>query len=229
MEAIIELLNQPLNSTWVLGISIPLLIFFLWLAHRQQQPFRRTARDYASLQQLVDDFGEASIKLQAGISIEDLLTDILLDTYLDKPAALLRVYGGVLEKDNQWIRASSQVINFDYECIEDELDSYLDIFHNFVNLIPSTEPISHNICIQGQTLEYQIGHIKRTLKPKVDSDWADEAVIGQLIQDIAYNLPSNYQVRSRDDGQAVLFVVIADEQYSKLHQKTGIELAALKL
>lgn len=226
IDTIKAFLNQPIDSIWVLGVSLPLLAVFLYLAHRQQYPYayRPTSDDDANLQRLSDEFAQAGIHLNAGIKVTDLVADSCIKNVLDNPLLLLYDYGSYVQKRGQWLKASRQVIHFDYECIEDGLDSYLSIIEDFITLIAKPSNITYSASIQGQKLHYTIGQSQRIFTPKQDDDWADELVITQILNDITLYLPSGQHIFTLDDGQSRLLVQISEQDHQQLQNTIGITL-----
>lgn len=221
LETLHYLWNYPLNTNWVLGISVPITLILLWVAHRQ------TTGRKLELKPLINVFSNAGLMLNQKISTEDLINQLPGKGNRYDHNLLLIIYGyGVFVEEN-WQRFSQQALTFDYECV-DEPDSYLEIFSDFIQLIPKTEEIIAYSRMKGNRLCYRIGEIERTLTPKFDNDWADDAIINQLVMDIRKSLPKPYQIWKLEDGQSVTFVVLTIEGEKYLRENTQIRLTVLE-
>lgn len=188
-----------------LAISGTILVVLLYIAHRQQNPAEGPSRRW--LEQQIDLLAGAGLHLRPGIGIGTILESFPASAYRGQPPLLLAVYGSEFQQDDTWQSYSDQVLHFDFECIDD-FDCYESaVFTPLTNLLPEGAPRAIHLLPEGE-LSWQVGTAARTIRPRMDDDWADEHTVFQLLNDIDDALRPTRTLAVIEDGQALTVCAI---------------------
>lgn len=189
-----------------LAVSVSVLLVLLYIGHRQQNPPEGPARVWLADQ--VAFLAKAGLHLRPGLGVEDLLRAFPAGAYRAQPELILAQMGGIFDDNGSWQEFSDQVTHFDYECIDD-IDCYdTAVFTPLTALLPPDVPRALRIT-PGPELSWRIGDATRTIRPRIDDDWADDQVVQHLLTDIAAALPQRMALAKIEDGQAITLCVLA--------------------
>lgn len=213
--------NQPLNTNWVLVISLTLLAIFLYIAYRQNPKNYRFKLNlkrikHADIEKGLNSFKNLGLNLNPGISSTDLIESFYQHgTFYSVEEFLFFALGNEVQKNGEWLRVCDSCLYFDFECITDT-DDYLDIFQNFIKLIPEKEKLKIDAKIIDKRFKFAIGAFQRELDIKIDTDWADEDIIENLALGVEKNLPQGLELHEIAQGQAEYFVAMSKQNFNKL-------------
>lgn len=205
--------NQPLNSNWVLSVSLAILAIFLFIAYKQNpQNYRRKLNakriKTTDIEKALKKFKDAGLFLNDGIKFSDLVKNFYQNaTFYSIEEFLFFAFGSEIQKNNQWLKVCDRVLYFDYESIS-EIEDYLEIFHNFIKLIPNIAKLNAKAEILENKFLFLIGNYKNQLEIKIDNDWADEKIIKEITTAIKDNLEDDVQLYIVESGQSDIFVVL---------------------
>lgn len=213
--------NQPLNSNWVIAISLAVLAVFLFIAYRQNPQnykfklnLKRTK--LADIETGLKTFKSLGLEINRGITAADLRANFAQNgTFYSMEEFLLFALGNQIQKNGNWQRVCDACLYFDFECIAD-LDDYLNIFDDFVKLIPGHDKLKTTAKIINERLNFSIGAYQKELDIIINSDWADEQIIENFCVAVEKHLPKNLKIHAIAAGQSEYFVVISAENFHKL-------------
>jgi hypothetical protein len=176
----------------------------------------------ASLDAQITSFSNVGLNLVKGRSKEELLESFGEDEFINDPYALLFfMYGNEVESEPWGRYFSDQVWNFDLESIVDDT-SYSHILLRLA-VISGTDHLLSDVSgsldwdNQKVSISYKLGEFERSLKPKFETDWADEETVKQFIADIVATTNDGKQFWAADNGQAAILVYLNDEGAAKLN------------
>lgn len=213
--------NQPLNSNWVLFIASAFLLVFLYIAYRQNPKnykFKLNLKrvKLADIEKVLNTFKNLGLNLNRGISTADLIEGFYQNgTFYSVEEFLFFAFGNEIQKNGDWLRVCDSCLYFDFECITDT-DDYLNIFNDFVRLIPENNKLAIDAKIINEQFKFSIGTYQKELDIKTNSDWADEDIIENFFLAVEKNLPQGLKIHAIAEGQGEFFVVMSEENFTKL-------------
>jgi len=175
------------------------------------------------LKDQIQDFEDIGILLSDGVRKRDLLLSFSEKEYESNPYLLLLIaIGGEVEKEPWGRRVSDQVLNLDFECIEDN-KSYVTIVKRLCQLAGVEKKLNAvigDIDFEAMSAEltYKLGDQVRKLAPKVDRDWLDKSVLDTVVSDIEAQADNGKRFWIADNGQASVFLFIHDNTAKKLNK-----------
>lgn len=178
------------------------------------------------LEQQLEALNQLGMKLNDGITIDDLLYSYDREAYESEPFdSILHALGSEVEREPWGRYVCDQAWNFDVECITDT-GSYVDIVQNLCRVAAMPNLISDLqdfVDIDGGEawLKYTIDGQKRHYTAKVDNDWADPEIIQAVMSDIERD---GKQFFGKDNGQATIWFYLDPENMAKL-KALGVDLS----
>jgi hypothetical protein len=168
------------------------------------------------LETQIEELAAAGLRLNPGIGIDDLLGSFPRDEFEGTPYELLLImFGFQVEKDGNWLPVSSLAVDIDMECIQDEA-SYVHLLQQLASVTGRSDlfqDLSSAVDFRSQraTLTYQVGARSRTLHPAVQNDWADPAVLSQVLHDIVAAIDDGRSYWGVENGQSSTWFFIDAE------------------
>lgn len=181
-----------------------------------------------SLEEQLSRLEALGVKLNPGITVDDLLYSHEREEYEAEPFDLLLFVLGVEVEREPWGRFfSDNAWNLDTECIED-VGSYADIVENLCRIAGNKAlifDVSDTVDIMSESgkLEYTVGGVRRSIDVEIDNDWADPATVTQIMSDIEEQVPGRH-FYGVDNGQASIWYFLTKEQADTM-KSWGVELA----
>lgn len=169
-----------------------------------------------SLEEQLSKLETLGVKLNPGITIDDLLFSYNREEYEAKPFDILLFILGVEVEREPWGRFfSDSAWNLDTECIEDA-GSYAHIIENLCRIAGNKALISDvndTVAVDAESgkLEYTVGGVRRSIDVEIDNDWADPATVTQIMSDIEEQVPGRH-FYGVDNGQAAIWYFLTEEQ-----------------
>jgi hypothetical protein len=190
-----------------------------------ERPRRQTS---FTLEQQLETLAQHGVRLNPGITIDDLLYSCERKEYETYPFhTILLVLGSEVERMPWGRHFSDQAWNFDVECIDDT-GSYVTIVQNLCRVAGMPDLITEIedfVDIENDTawLKYTIDGQPRHCTVTVDNDWADPETVSAVMEDIQRDGKRFY---GRDNGQASVWFYLDKKTAEELNALTG---NALKL
>ena len=176
-----------------------------------------------TLEQQLEKLAELGIRLDDGISIDDLLYSFGRAEYEETPFKLILFVLGIEVERAPWGRSiCSRVWNFDTECINSTGD-YARIVKRLCHVAGKPDclvDISDHVDIEaGEAwIKYQVGDAERTWDAEVNDDWADTLTLSYVMEDIESEGQRFY---SMDNGQAMVLFYLDSKTASELNRLSG--------
>lgn len=166
-----------------------------------------------TLEQQLAKLAEMGLKLEEGITIDDLLHSFKRQAFETKPFDLILFVLGIEVEREPWGRCvCSRVWNFDTECIT-STGNYVRIVKRLgqvagqPNLLKNVEDFV-DLDAGDAWLKYQVDGKQRHWKVEVNDDWADTMTVSYVMDDLQRDGRRFY---FKDNGQAmILFYLDAD-------------------
>jgi hypothetical protein len=180
-------------------------------------------RASVKLEQQLETLGQLGLKLNEGVTVDDLLYSFDRQDYENKPFDLiLFVFGSEVERAPWERNVCDRVWNFDVECIVDS-GSYVTIVRSLCRVAGTPDLITDledfvDIENGKAWLKYTIDGTKRDYTIAVDNDWADPATVSAVMEDIER---SGKRFYAKDNGQASIWFYLDGDTAGKLNALTG--------
>ena len=170
-----------------------------------------------SLEEQLAELEKCGVRLNEGISIDDLLYSFDREEYEENPYnTILYVVGFEVEREPWGRYFSDNAWDFDVECIEDNGD-YERIVRNFARITGSTnritdleDSVDHEDAIW---LKYKIDGQERKFDIPIDNDWADADTVSEIMEDVEIDGKDFYAV---DNGQATVWFYLDNSSAKRL-------------
>ena len=172
------------------------------------------------LEEQISKLDEIGLKMNAGLTVEDLLYSYDREEYESAPFDLiLLAYGSDVERE-PWDRAiCDRVWNFDVEFIEGD-GSYIEIVERFSKVAGVSDQVSD---IQDLVdfendiawVSYKINGKQKKYNALIDDDWADPKVIKSIMDDM---LRKGYRFYAIDNGQASVWLHLNESEANVLRR-----------
>lgn len=185
---------------------------------------------HVSLESQLATLADVGLKLDDGITVDDLLYSFGRDEYEQIPFDLILFAFGIEVEREPWGRAfCSRVWNFDTECINDTGD-YAEILTRisrvadaeFITNIEDFVDIENNIA----WVSYEIDGKSRKLNAVVNDDWADFSIVSTIMREIERG---GRKFFSKDNGQAMILFYLTPADAITINNKIVDERNYLKL
>jgi hypothetical protein len=176
-----------------------------------------------TLEQQIETLAELGFHLNEGRTIDDLLDSFPRKDYETQPFDLILFTYGIEVEREPWGRFfSSQVWNFDTECIY-STGNYVEIVQSLCRISGQSErltEIADFVDLESNTawLEYIVDGQKRHWEVEVNDDWADTLTLSYVMDDLEQGDQRFYFI---DNGQAMLLFYLNTSTASILNQMTN--------
>lgn len=163
---------------------------------------------------------ELGLRLNDGITIDDLLYSFDREAYEESPFDLVLFALGIEVERKPWgRRICSRVWNFDAECIESSGD-YVTIVKRLCELSDGpgylTDVSDHiDLEIGEAWLKYKVNDTERNWKVEVNDDWADSLTVSYVMDDIERDGKRFY---FKDNGQAMILFFLDSDTAMELNR-----------
>jgi len=185
-------------------------------------PLPRLPESTEALERQIAQFEAAGLKLNPGITLDDLVHSYPASEYAGDPYRLLLfMYGSEVEREPWGRRICDSVLNFDYECIDGE-GSYVRIAEDFARLAGVRNFLSDlrddaDLTKETGTLTYRARGELRTVPFRIDNDWADPNAIESILSDMQQLAGDGRTFWGSDNGQSVILVFVDKPASSRLN------------
>jgi len=175
------------------------------------------------LETQIEQLSQIGLKLNEGLTVEDLLNSLSREEYESKPFNEVLFAYGIKVESPPWGRFfCDQVWNFDYECIDDS-GAYVEVVNHFHRLSGKRKTLEHlsdsiDFDAGRAELNYTLDGIEKSYSPVIDRDWVDEKVVSKLISDFSTDTHSFYGM---DNGQATVWFYLTKEQAHAINNLAG--------
>ena len=175
-----------------------------------------------TLEQQLETLAQLGLKLNEGVTVDDLLYSWGRDEYENEPFdTILFMLGSEVEREPWGRNVCDRAWNFDVECIEDT-GSYITIVQNLCRVAGMPDLITDledfvDIENGKAWLKYTIDGEKRNYTIAVDNDWADPETVGAVMDEIERDGKRFY---AKDNGQASIWFYLDKETADKLNHMT---------
>lgn len=182
-----------------------------------------TSKMNMTLEQQLATLSELGLKLNDGITVDDLLYSWDREEYENESFdTILFMLGSEVEREPWGRNVCDHAWNFDVECIEGD-GSYVTIVQNLCRVAGAPDLITDlddSVDIENGTawLKYTIDGKQRHYTVAVDNDWADPATVGAVMEDIERDGMRFY---GKANGQASIWFYLDNGTADKLNQLTG--------
>jgi hypothetical protein len=176
-----------------------------------------------TLEQQIATLAELGLHLNDGITIDDLLYSLPREEYEQRLfTTLLFTYGVEVERQPWGRFFSSQVWNFDTECIYGT-GSYVKIVQSLCRTSGQSEQLTEiadfvDLELNTSWLEYTVDGQKRHWSVEVNDDWADTLTLSYVMDDLERDDQRFYFI---DNGQAMLLFYLNASTATTLNQMTN--------
>lgn len=159
-----------------------------------------------TLEQQLAKLAELGLKLEPGITVDDILYSFDREDYEEQPFDLvLFVLGTEVEREPWGRPVCSRVWNFDTECIESTGD-YVEIAERLCQVAGQPgcfKDISDFVDIESgkRWLKYTVDGTERNWPVEVSDDWADMSTVSYVMDDLERDGRRFY---FKDNGQAMI-------------------------
>ena len=180
------------------------------------------------LEQQLTTLAELGLKLNDGVTIDDLLYSFDREDYEEEPFDLiLSVLGSEVESEPSGRDFCSRVWDFDVECIV-ETGDYVRIVERLCKVAGRPGLITEiedyvNLETGEAWLKYTIDGLRREHTVAVNDDWADGETIDRVMSDIERD---SYRFYGKDNGQATVWFYLDEDTAAKLNELSGGALVA---
>ena len=202
----------------LLGLYIP-----------DEQPTTTATTDRVSLEEQLARLEELGLRLDAGITLDDLLYSFDREDYESRPYDLLLIMLGAEVEREPWGRAfSSRAWGFDTECVEGS-GAYVEIVERLARLAGMSDRVGDlrdEIDLAGGSswLEYTVDGRTRRWDVEVNDDWVDPMVLSYVMDDLE---TGDRRFWALDNGQAMVVFSIDATSAASLQDLTGGALRPL--
>ena len=179
------------------------------------------------LEDQLEKLSSLGLKLDDGITIDDLLYSYPREDYESDPFGLILLMLGSEVEREPWGRSiCSRAWDLDMECILSAED-YVRIAKRFC-LVAGREgalaDIQCSLDFRSNIgwLEYSIDGARRRLSVRIDNDWADPEVIADVLSDLERD---GKEFFSKDNGQAAVYFYLDEASALELNRLSGDALS----
>jgi len=165
-----------------------------------------------TLEEQLEKLGALGLKLDDGITVDDLLYSFDRVDYEERPFDMILFVLGIEVEREPWERpVCSRVWNFDTECIG-ETGDYVSIVNRLCQVADQPNRLTDvsdfvDVDTGKAWLKYKVNGTERNWTVDVNDDWADTLTLGYVMDDIEHDGCRFY---FKDNGQAmVLFYLDA--------------------
>lgn len=205
-----------------------LLKYFLVLlplagCQQRSPPEPPVAVKTVTLEEQLATLDELGLKLNEGVTIDDLLHSWDLEEYEKQPYDLVLFALGSEVERAPWGRpVCDRVWNLDAECIEGPGD-YVTIVENLCRVAAAPNlitDIEDSVDLEAETawLKYTVDGQQRNYEIPVDNDQADPNTVAAIMSDIARDGKHFY---SKDNGQSSIWFYLDPGTATKLNELTN--------
>ncbi|MEZ5970357.1 MAG: hypothetical protein R3C31_00940 [Hyphomonadaceae bacterium] len=233
-------------SGWWLALAFAVVaVFFFWRAlrewatadapvvkpiasaPRQQSPSSNSAPGAwrgapVPLETQIAALSDAGLTMAPGRSIEELFVSWPRADYEQDPYNLiLFMYGSEVEAEPAGRWFCERGWNFDMECLS-EAGDYAEAFGQIARITGQPQlvsDLSDNFDIDQSFCEigYAINGRQRTLKARVDNDWADPEAATAFVRDLEAAVGDGRRFWAADNGQASVLFFLTDAEAAKIN------------
>ena len=210
-----------------LGILVLLIVIVLFGVSKASST-EKTEAGSLKLEKQIEVLSDLGIKMNKGVSVEELLYSWGRDEYENKPFDLiLHMYGSEIEKEPWGRNISNFVWNFDVECVEGS-GSYIDIVKHFAlisgksNVVTDIED-SVNFESGEAWVSYKINGKLRKYNVEIDNDWADSNAVASIMGDME---DDSHRFYAKDNGQASIWFYLDESKAKALNELTSNALVS---
>jgi hypothetical protein len=178
--------------------------------------------DSVRLEDQIAALANAGLVLAPGRTIEELLQSWSREDYEADPwNLLLFMYGSEVEAE-PWGRAfCERGWNFDMECLEQAGD-YARVFQQIVRITGGRDLVtnlSDDFSPDAETaaIRYTVMGQARTLRARVDNDWADPEAVEAFVRDLEAAAKGAPRFWAADNGQASVLFFITKAEAAKIN------------
>jgi hypothetical protein len=181
---------------------------------------------YTSLEQQLAALEYYGLSLNAGVTLEDLLSAWSREDYEKRPYdALLFMLGSELEREPWGTPVCDSALSLDSECIEGQ-GSYVTIVRNLCRIAHLPDLISSledfvDVENESAWLRYRIDGEVRHHAVVVNEDWVDAKTVSAVMKDIERDGKRFY---SMENGQASTWFYLDEGTAERLSELTHVVL-----
>lgn len=183
------------------------------------------------LEQQLAKLAELGLRLDEGISLDDLTCSFPREDYEERPFDLiLFVLGTDVEREPWGRRVCSRVWNFDTECIYSSGD-YTQIVRRLCELSGAPDglaDIGDSVDLDAGVgwLRYKANGVERNWPLEVNDDWADMLTLSYVMDDIERGGKSFF---FKDNGQAMVLFYLGQAEAAELNKISNGALKRVSL
>jgi hypothetical protein len=180
------------------------------------------------LEDQIKMLGELGIKMNDGVTVDDLLYSWSREEYEDNPFDLiLLTYSSEVEKEPWGRNVSDFTWNFDFECVEGD-GAYIYIVKNFALIsgkLNDVTDIRDSVDFDsGEAwVSYKVNGKFRKYDVEIDNDWADPNAVVSIMKDLEDESHRFYGI---DNGQASIWFYLDESEALVLNKLTGNALVS---
>lgn len=173
-----------------------------------------------TLEQQLAKLAELGLKLDDGITIDDILFSFDRNDYEERPYDLILFVLGIEVERAPWGRSvCSRVWNFDTECINSTGD-YARIVKRFCEVAGQPDRLKDvsdfvDIDAGKAWLKYKVDGTDRNWPVEVNDDWADTLTLNYVMDDIERDGRRFY---FKDNGQAMVLFYLDSKTAAELNR-----------
>ena len=170
---------------------------------------------------------ELGLKLNDGVTVDDLLYSFDREDYENEPFDLILFVLGIQVEREPWGRwVSSCAWNFDMECIV-ETGDYVRIVQRLADIAGQSSRITNiedyvDLDSVKAWLKYSVDGQPRNYAVTVNNDWADPETVARIMSDIERGGCRFY---AKNNGQASIWYYLDSGTAMKLNALAGNALA----
>ena len=172
------------------------------------------------LEQQLKKLAELGLKLDDGVTIDDVLYSFNREDYEKQPFDLILFVLGIEVERAPWGRSvCSRVWNFDLECIGESGD-YTRIINRLCQVAGQPDQlknVSDFVDLDAGTawLQYEVDGQTKKWPVEINDDWADSLTLNYVMDDIQRNGNRFY---FKDNGQAMVLFYLDSATAAELNQ-----------
>lgn len=172
-----------------------------------------------TLEQQLSALSELGLKLNDGVTVEDLLYSFDREQYENEPFDLILFVLGIEVERQPWGRwISSSAWNLDMECIVATGD-YVRIVQRLCDIAGQSNLITNiedfvDLESGKAWLKYSVDGQPRNYTVTVNDDWADPDTISRIMSDIERD---GFRFYAKDNGQASIWYYLDSDTALKLN------------
>lgn len=192
------------------------ILYVILFAVRSEPP----GAEAVTLEEQLAHLAELGLKLDDGITIDDLLYSFDREEYEKQPFDLILFVLGIEVERAPWGRpVCLRVWNFDTECITSTGD-YVCIIKRLCQVAGQPDRLTEisdfvDIDAGKAWLKYKVDGIERNWPIEVNDDWADTLTLNYVMDDIERDGLRYY---FKDNGQAMVLFYLDADKAAKLNR-----------